>query len=505
MTRAAGRGWGLLLAALALLAFGPVIALGLWVAAKGGHLVGADGFLVVDQGQYLNWTRQAGEHVLIGNLYDLAPGPRSFLHPGLLVSGGLYALGVAPAVAYLAWKPVAVLALFAGARRWSQRFLPEERSALASTALILLFASPVAAAVAWAGFGAQTRLHFDFLSGELTMSNFLWGYLFTAIAVGLMPLGLLAYERERTGLAALSGALVSWLQPWQGATYLLVLLGAEAVRRRRTGAGPGLARVAVVAAAGAAPLAYYLALSRLDDSWRLAGVANDFGSWPWWVSLIGLAPLVLPAATGWRAAPNDFAGYALRLWPLAVLLVYLQPFGTFPAHTLQGLTVPLVVLAFLGVGARLGRAVLALALLVMIVPGTLYRASALRDAVAGGRQMFRATDGERAALRWIERAPERGGVLAPVYSGALVPEYTGRETWTGAGSWTPDFVRRSALADRLFAGRLDRAGAERVVRASKARFLFADCHGRGDPTGVLAAVTEAPRRFGCATVWRVRG
>jgi hypothetical protein len=504
MRRALAGANGWLMAMLAVMAFAPLIGLGLWVRAKGGSVAGADGYLVTDQGQYLNWARQAGEHGLIANLYDLAPGPRSFLHPGLLLSGGLYALGAGPALAYLAWKPVAVLTLWAGARRWSERFLEAGRPALASTTLVLFFASPVAAVVAWAGFGAGTRFRFDFLSGELSASNFLWGYLFTAIAVGLMPLGLLAFERGAVGPAALAGALVSWLQPWQGATYLLVLLGAEALRARRAGERPALAPSALVAAAGAAPLAYYLALSRWDPSWALAGTVNDLGSWPWWVSVIGLAPLVLPAATGWRVAPDDFAGYALRLWPIAVLLVYLQPFGTFPAHALQSVTLPLCVLAFLGVGARMRPALLIFALLVLIVPGTIQRATALGDAVEGGRQMFRITNGERAALRWLERAPERGGVLAPAYSGALVPAYTGRETWTGAGSWTPGFVRRSELADRLFAGRLDRAGAERVVRDSGARFLLSDCHGRGDPTRLLAAVTEPPRRFGCAAVWRVR-
>ena len=33
------------------------------------------------------------------------------------------------------------------------------------------------------------KFHFDFLSGELSRGNYLWGYLFTAIAVGLLPLG----------------------------------------------------------------------------------------------------------------------------------------------------------------------------------------------------------------------------------------------------------------------------------------------------------------------------
>lgn len=494
-----------LLAALLVLALAPLAGLLAHVWIHGGYVAGADGMLVRDQMQYLDWTRQAGTHVLIGNLYDLAPGPRSFLHPGLLVTGALYALGASPAVAYLALKPVAVVALWAGAKGWCERFLPAGRSRTAAVCLALFFASPVAAVVAWTGLGgAGTRFDFDFLSNELTNGNYLWGYLFTAVAVGLMPLGLLAFERGAIGRAALAAALVSWLQPWQGVTLLLVLLGAETLRARRALERRVLVPTALVAAAGAAPLLYYAALSRWDPSWALAGVANQLGSWPWWVSAIGLAPLVLPAATGWRAAPDDFAGTALRLWPAAVLVVYLQPFGTFPAHALQGLTLPLVVLAFLGAGARLRPWALAAALALMIVPGTVYRAVSLRDEVARERQPFFLTGSERAALAWLEHAPERGGVLAPAYSGPLVPAYTGRETWIGAGSWTPDVARRSELAEQLFAGSVDGAEAQRIVRASGARFVFADCHGRRDVTRLLDGVVEPPRRFGCAAVWRVR-
>jgi hypothetical protein len=88
--------------------------------------------------------------------------------------------------------------------------------------------------------------------------------------------------------------------------------------------------------------------------------------------------------------------------------------------------------------------------------------------------------------------------------GLLVPAYTGRETWVGAGSWTPDFVRRSQRAEDLFAGRMSPAAARALVRRSGARFLLSDCHGRADIARTLAGFTEPPRRFGCATVWRVR-
>ena len=225
--------------ALGALAIAPLAGLLLRVASKGGYIAGGDGYLVLDQMQYLNWLRQSGSHLLIGNLYDLAPGPRTFLHPGLLISGALNALGVGAIVAYVLWKPVAVLALWAGAVAWCRRFLPEGGRRVAAVGLALFFASPLAALVGWSGWGGfDARFDFDFLSGELTASNFVWGYYFTGIAVGLMPLGMLAHERGRTGLAAAAGLIVAWLQPWQGATYLLVIVGAELLTRRERRVAP---------------------------------------------------------------------------------------------------------------------------------------------------------------------------------------------------------------------------------------------------------------------------
>jgi len=493
-----------LLAGLLVLACAPLAGLLLRVWTKGGYVAGGDGFLVLDQMQYLNWLRQAGSHVLIENLYDLAPGPRSFFHPGLLISGGLNALGLGFIASYLVWKPVAVVALWAGALAWCARFLQDAGRRRWAVALTLFFASPIAALVGWGGLGdVELRTDFDFLSGELTATNYLWGYLFTALAVGLMPLGLLAWERGGTGWAAAAGLLVSWFQPWQGATFALVLVGAEAWRWRR-GHPLAVGRLAAVLAATGAPLVYYLVLSRTDDAWRLAGEANDFGTWPLWVMVVGLAPLAVPAALAWRPPSDAFGDLALRLWPVAALVVYFQPFGTFPAHALQGLTLPLVTLAFLGPAGALRAGALAAALAVLVVPGLAYRVDQLRDAVNRGRQPFFLEDGERAALRWLDETRAEGGVLAPIYSGLLVPAYTQRETWVGAGSWTPDFQARVDRAELLFSARMSRVEAERLVRESGARFVLSDCHGRGDVAPLLAGVAGPPRRFGCAAVWEVR-
>jgi hypothetical protein len=512
------RSEALVLACLMALALAPLAGLLLRVWTQGGVITGGDGFLVADPLQYLTWLREAGEHAAVGNLYDLEDGPNSFVHPGVLISGLLHQAGLGVVAAYMVWKPVAVIALFAGALALCRRFLTRAGDRVLALVLALFFASPIAALVGWAGIGGEeAKFDLDFISGELWAGTYLWGYLFTAIAVGLMPLGLLAYERGRAretplslALAAACGLVAAWLQPWQGATLILVLVGTELLCLRGGRSASRAARDLVLpVAATAAPLVYYWALSRSDASWELAGVVNDFPRWPWWVTVLGLLPLALPAAFAYRLPAPDFASVALRVWPLAGLVIFYQPAGTFPFHAFQGLSLPLAVLALVALRAHLGDRRVPVggavaAVLLLCVVGMAYRAGELRDAVNLGRQPFFLTVSERDALRDLEKRPEPGGVLTPVYSGIVVPAYTGRETWIGAGSWTPNFEQRRRLTEALFAGTLDRQAAGELIRRSGAAFLYSDCHGRADIRSLVRPFTDPPRRFGCATVYRVR-
>src|SRR5947209_17799517 len=148
----------------------------------------------------------------------------------------------------------------------------------------------------------------------------------------------------------------------------------------------------------------------------MAGAANAFPRWPWYVTVLGLAPVGLPALLAYRGGARDFGGVALRTWPLAALAVFYAPLGTFPFHAFRGVGLPLAVLAILGIAAersrraaaarttpvRLSRRTtlaIAAALLVLIVPGTAYRADQLRAAVSAGRQPFFLRTGEHDALR----------------------------------------------------------------------------------------------------------
>ena len=507
-----------MLAALFALAMAPLAGLLLRVWTQGGLVTGADGFLVADPLQYVNWIRQAGDQLAVANLYDLARGPRSFVHPGVFLSGLLHRAGLSPVAAYMVWKPVAVAVLFAATLLLARRFLPRRDDRRLAIVFALFFASPIAALVGWSGVGGNdVKFDFDFVSGELWPGTYLWGYLFTGLAVGLVPLGLLAYERGREGggprlhaAAAACGLLSAWMQPWQGATFALMLVATELLCLRR-GRRPLAAALDLAAplAATAAPLAYYYALSTTDASWELAGAVNDVPRWPWWVTLLGLLPLALPALPAYRLPAPDFGSLALRVWPLAGLAVFYQPAGTFPFHAFQGLSLPLSVLACLGLRRWLGERAVPLgaavaAVLVLCVVGIAYRANELREAVNLGRQPFFLETGERDALRHLEGRPEPGGVLTPVYSGILVPAYTGRETWVGAGSWTPDFESRRSETEALFAGELTSADARELVRRSGAAFLYSDCHGRAEIARIVRPFTDPPRRFGCAAVYRVR-
>lgn len=515
------QGWDwVVLGALAVLAVAPLATIIFLTLRDGGVITGADGLLAVDQMQYLNWLRQSGEFGAAANLYDLAPGPRSFVHPGLLISGLAYRLGAGVVLAYQLWKPVAVVALFCGSFFFAGRFLTRPRDRRAAVVVALFFASPVSAAVGWLVDPASTvKFDLDFVGGEMWTGTYLWGYLFTAIGVGLMPLGLLAFERARSGAggrylaaSAVIGLLVSWLQPWQGATYLIILCVAVPLSTRRERAALLAAGrdVAVVGLATAVPLVYYWALSRFDPSWELAGKVNSFGRWPLWVTVAGLAPLGIPALFAYRQRPLNLGDFMLRVWPFAALAVFYLPFGTFPFHAFQGLALPLAILAILAVRSAIGDRELpvlptVLVVGVLTVPGTVYRADELRGAVNAGKQAFFLEPGERDALRWLEAQGGRGGVLAANVDGAYISAYTGREVWTGAGSWTPDQPLRALAADSLLAGGLTPQQAAQVVRGSGARFVYASCRFRGDLEPELAGLVTGPAKvFGCARVWEVK-
>lgn len=488
---------------------------------KGRALTGADGMLAADQLQYFTWIREASEHVLIGNRYDFEPDLRAFLHPGFLLSGIVHAVsGLSVPAAYLLWKPVAVGVGFAGALLYVRRLLPPGGQRHAALIVVLFAVMPASPLVAWTGWGGKPRQYtFDFISGEMWPGTWLWGYSMTAIAVFMIPLVLLGLERHRRDgrtrtlvLTALGALLVCWLQPWQGGTLLLIVLAVEAIRWRRDGERPAPA-VLLVAGATLLPAIYYFALSVGDPAWRLAGESNTAGTqstwnWPWWAIVLTILPLAVPAALAYRLPARSWQELAVRIWPFAAVVVYLQPTGTFPYHSFQGLAIPLGILAVQGVASVWARprvAVVVVALLVLVVPGTIHKFGVAVNSVQAAGDPYFVFPGEQAAMDALEADPRPGGVLSPAYGGHMLPYKTGREVYVGALSWTPDWDRRVRVTRNLFEGDMTAARAQEFVRATGARFVFVDCRpGLRDLTRVLGPLVQQVDRHGCATVYVLR-
>jgi hypothetical protein len=488
---------------------------------KGRALTGADGVLAADQLQYFSWIRDASENVLIGNKFDFLPDKHTFLHPGFLISGGVHAItGISVPLSFQLWKPVAVVLMFFSALAYVRRLVDGLWPRRVALILVLFAVMPAPAIVAVTKWGsALTQYSFDFIAGEMWAGQYLWGYLMTAIAVFLMPLVLLGVERWRRerrprtlALSAVGALLVCWLQPWQGGTLAVLVVGVELFRWWRRGERPDPALL-VIPLAVALPAIYYYVLAATDPSWEIAGESNAAGSqnswsWPWWIVVLTVLPLAAPAALAYRLRAESWQEWAVRLWPFAALVVYFQPSGTFPYHSFQSLSIPLSILAVQGVTSVWPRPrawAVAVAVTLLVLPGTIHRIDVARQSIQAAGDPYFVFPGEQSAMDALADDPRPGGVLAPAYDGHMLPYKTGREVYVGALSWTPDWDLRVRLTQKLFEEGMPVSQARHFVRATGARFVFTDCRpGLRDLEADLRPLIESVRRFDCATLYVLR-
>jgi hypothetical protein len=112
--------------------------------------------------------------------------------------------------------------------------------------------------------------------------------------------------------------------------------------------------------------------------------------------------------------------------------------------------------------------------------------------------------GEDAALNYLARNKEPGGVLTGSYLGAVVPGRTGRHTYVGDCLWSePGCLSVTRNAQALFSGAPSRSVARRFVVSSGARFVLTDCETAADMRTLLGPVIRSTHLFGCAAVYEV--
>ena len=142
----------------------------------------------------------------------------------------------------------------------------------------------------------------------------------------------------------------------------------------------------------------------------------------------------------------------------------------------------------------------------MTVPGIAHKLEVSLHSIRSAGDPFWVFDDEVRALHAIERDPRPGGVLGSVYAGYMLPYTTGRETWIGALSWTPDWRGRQRQADGLIVDGTLRGQAARDFVTRPARASCSSTAARACATSErdLAPILEATRRFGCASVYVVK-
>jgi SAM-dependent methyltransferase len=319
-------------------------------------LSGAVSIYAEDQLQYFAWIREATTHILAGDRFDLAPGIRSFLHPVFALSGILHATSGLPIpLCYFLWEPVAIGLLAFAFSRYVRRLLPSKEQQAAALTLALFAISPFYLILrAFPGNGRDIAALTTDFSREVWIAGHLWGYQVTAIAAGLMPLVLLSLDSWRRTpraspplRAVLGTGLISWLHPWQGATLIVTLGIAEFLDRVRNRQRPRTGFL-VIALAAAIPACYYVLLARLDPVWQIYQRQNAVIMRPLLPPLFAVLPLAVPASLAFRRRADDWQEVVVRVWPLAAFIMYFAPFSAFPSHALQGIALPLSILAVEG-------------------------------------------------------------------------------------------------------------------------------------------------------------
>ncbi len=141
----------------------------------------------------------------------------------------------------------------------------------------------------------------------------------------------------------------------------------------------GSARVVIVGVATLVPLLYYAIIAGSDSAWSL-GQLRASGNAPLvWPVLVAFGPLLLLALLA-RRPQRDPRDQLLILWPLAALLVYLALGRDARGSALEGVTLPLAILAVRGwQRLALSRGWAYVALFLAIVPGAFYSAHTFYD------------------------------------------------------------------------------------------------------------------------------
>jgi hypothetical protein len=480
--------------------------------------LGVTGQYPMDVLQYLAWIRDA-HNGLIRNLFGSARDGAVFLHPTLSPSGWLQAAtGVSDAAIMAFWTAVGAAVMFVGCLRLATRHIRADRPWRRCAAVLLaLFGglTPVALYLQ----GSDSLFDFARAGGDIVPVASLWEYSPLAIALGLMPFAIDGVERllagqstyRRAAATALLGLVIAWLHPWQGATFLVVVIGLALWRRHdlrgdRERSPAKLRPLLLVALATAVPVGYYLLLSRIDPGWAVSERTSVSASRMPWREVAGcLLPLALIGALAARRVIHDPTARGLVLWPAATLLIA----GASPSgqtRAIAGVAVPIGVLVVrawpTSRRARHRVIVGAAALAVALVPTVAYAIDVFGNQRTPSMTAYEELN--RSDVRAVQVAGAIAGsepILSTVELGTAIPALSDKPTWVGHPIWTPDFIARLISSTSLFSGSMTALQARAFVSSIGTRALVEPCGYPARLEPALAPLGFHEVRVGCAHVY----
>ncbi|MEW6569135.1 MAG: hypothetical protein AB1449_13420 [Chloroflexota bacterium] len=434
----------------------------------GGEAVFA-GFLInpIDAFSYLAKMRQGADGSWLFHLpYAPAPGDGALLFSYYLMLGHLaQALGAPLLTVFHAARLTGSLTMYLAAFWLYTRILPDPRARWSAFGLTL-----VGSGLGWAAV-PMGRMAADLWIPELIPSFSAYASAHFSLAAAAYLVGLLSLLPGsklvlRVSLAALSGLVLSVLQPFSVLGLLAVAAGwlgweaLQAGRREWKMGGPppaGSLGPLFALVLGAAPqLAYDAWVFRTEPAFASWAAQNQTPSPPPLDYLLGLGVIGVLALVGIAKgrAHHSAHGRLLIAWTLVQGLLLYAPVGVQRRLAL-GWFFPLAALAGTGLATWLGssrKCLIGLALaFALSLPSNLLLVGAGLSAVARGEPALVLSRGELEAYEWLADHT-RGSplVLAAPDTGNRLPAFADVRVLYGHPFETPDAEQQRRLVESLF-------------------------------------------------------
>ncbi len=439
-------------------------------------------FSPADTNSYLAWVQQAARgRVLFQDLYTTEAHHVGLFLPFFLILGRAAAwTGLPVIVVYHASRLLLGVGVLLAGRWFARLFLPDPRATRTALALLAFSSGWGMLLVAISGRVVNTA---DVFAPEavtfasfLSFPHFLAGTLLLTVALGMLWRALLSGSMRLAAGAGLLGALLALVHPFDMAVAWAVPIGCcLALRRRQAWVCLG-----VFVALSAPGMAYVLWAARADPVWQALSREVLVPPGPFWY-VGGYGLLLAYAAAGALAdARRRDASRMLPLiwWGVVTLLLYL-PWHRQRGRTIEGLHVPLCVLAAYGVTvleARFGsarrRVGLAWVLAGLTMAGSVVTVAWACGTYRAHRAPFYQPTGLVQVGAWLRaNAPVATPVFATEISGNYLPAASGVRVFLGHYHQTVEYRQKQRLVDAFYSQAMPDAERRRLLARHGIRYV----------------------------------